>query len=93
MKKVYVLDTNVLLSDPNAINSFEDNDVILPFAVLEELDNHKNRPDEIDNTHVDVYTNGLTYAIERFKNSDIAGHVTLLKGERSALATEASRIL
>lgn len=47
MKKTYVLDTNVLLSDPNAIFSFEDNDLIIPMAVLEELDNHKTRLDEV----------------------------------------------
>lgn len=45
--KTFVLDTNVLLSDPNAINSFEEHDVVIPLAVLEELDNQKNRPDEV----------------------------------------------
>lgn len=49
--------------------------------------------EQIDNTHVDAYTNGLTYAVERFKEYEIAGHVTLLKGERSELATLASKIL
>lgn len=49
--------------------------------------------DQIDNVHVDVYTNGLTYAIEKFKQYPMAGHVTLIKGERSALATLASKIL
>ena len=49
--------------------------------------------DQIDTPHVDVFTNGLTYAIERFKDQPIAGHITLLKGERSALATIASQIL
>jgi len=49
--------------------------------------------EQIDNVHVDVYTNGLTYAIEKFKDYPIAGHVSLLKGERSALATLASQIL
>jgi PhoH-like ATPase len=49
--------------------------------------------EQIDNAHVDVYTNGLTYAVEKFKDSPIAGHVTLTKGERSELATIASRIL
>lgn len=48
---------------------------------------------QIDNIHVDIYTNGLTYAIERFKEHPIAGHVTLQKGERSQLATIASQIL
>ena len=47
MKKTYVLDTNVLLSDPNAIFSFDDNDLIVPMAVLEELDHHKSRLDEV----------------------------------------------
>ena len=49
--------------------------------------------EQIDNVHVDAYSNGLTYAIEKFKDYPIAGHVTLLKGERSELATIASKIL
>jgi len=42
MKKTYVLDTNVIIQSPAALYSFEDNEVILPVAVLEELDKHKN---------------------------------------------------
>ena len=49
--------------------------------------------EQIDNVHVDSFTNGLTHAIEKFKDYDISGHVTLLKGERSDLATLASKIL
>ena len=49
--------------------------------------------EQIDNVDVDVYTNGLTYAIEKFKEHSISAHVTLLKGERSELATLASKIL
>lgn len=49
--------------------------------------------EQIDNVHVDTFTNGLTYAVEKFKEYDISGHVTLLKGERSELATLASKIL
>ena len=41
MKKNYVLDTNVLLHDPHAILKFEDNDLILPIYVLEEIDAFK----------------------------------------------------
>jgi len=41
MKKNYVLDTNVLLHDPYAILKFEDNDLILPIYVLEEIDGFK----------------------------------------------------
>jgi PhoH-like ATPase len=41
MKKVFVLDTNVLLHDPTAMFRFEDNDVILPITIIEELDRFK----------------------------------------------------
>ncbi len=41
MPKRFVLDTSVLLFDHNAILNFEDNDVIIPITVLEELDNFK----------------------------------------------------
>jgi PhoH-like ATPase len=41
MKKNYVLDTNVLLYDPHAIFKFEDNDVIIPIFVIEEVDQFK----------------------------------------------------
>ena len=41
MVKIYVLDTNVLLQSPEALFSFEDNIVVIPVVVLEELDNMK----------------------------------------------------
>jgi PhoH-like ATPase len=46
-KKIYVLDTNVLLSDPNALYSYKKNDVVLPLKVLEEVDKHKKRQDGV----------------------------------------------
>ncbi len=46
MKKNYVLDTNVLLHDPHAILKFEDNDLIIPIYVLEEIDNFKREATE-----------------------------------------------
>ncbi|KXS50067.1 MAG: PhoH-like ATPase [Halanaerobium sp. 4-GBenrich] len=47
MKKIFVLDTNVLLNDPRAIYSFEDNDVVIPLAVLEEIDNLKTKSSDL----------------------------------------------
>ncbi|MDQ0231312.1 PhoH family protein [Metabacillus malikii] len=47
MRKIYVLDTNVLLQDPNSIFSFEENEVIIPAVVLEEVDSKKRYMDEI----------------------------------------------
>ena len=41
MKKIYVLDTNVLIQAPHALKCFDDNEVVLPLVVLEELDTHK----------------------------------------------------
>ncbi len=46
-KKVFVLDTNVLIHDPHSIFSFEDNSVVLPFVVIEELDGLKKGHGEI----------------------------------------------
>ncbi len=47
MKKIYVLDTNVLLHDPNSVLAFEDNEVVIPAVVLEEIDSKKRNADEI----------------------------------------------
>ena len=41
MIKTYVVDTNVLIQAPYAVQCFEDNHVVLPVVVLEELDNLK----------------------------------------------------
>lgn len=38
MKKTYIIDTNVLIQSPNAIENFEDNEVVIPLVVVEELD-------------------------------------------------------
>lgn len=40
-KRIYVLDTNVLMHDPTALFKFEEHDVYLPMQVMEELDNAK----------------------------------------------------
>ncbi|MDG1237681.1 MAG: PhoH family protein [Flavobacteriales bacterium] len=41
LKKIFVLDTSVILHDHNSLNCFEENDVAIPITVLEELDNFK----------------------------------------------------
>lgn len=45
--KTFVLDTNVLLHDPQALESFTDNMIVLPMAVIEELDKFKTHNDEL----------------------------------------------
>jgi PhoH-like ATPase len=49
--------------------------------------------EQIDNMYTNETSNGLAYAIEKFKNSELSGHITFKKGERSRIATEASKIL
>ena len=50
-------------------------------------------PAQIDNPYLDASSNGLTYVVEKFRDSHIAAHVTLTKGERSELAEIAANIL
>jgi len=46
-RKLFVLDTNIMMSDPSALYRFEEHDVYLPMVVLEELDSHKTGLSEI----------------------------------------------
>ncbi|HHH85001.1 MAG TPA: PhoH family protein, partial [Firmicutes bacterium] len=50
-------------------------------------------PHQIDNPYLDAESNGLTYLIQRFKGERIFGHITLVKSERSMLASLAAEIL
>ena len=50
-------------------------------------------PYQIDNPYVDSSSNGLTYLVERFKGQKISAHITMMKGERSALAELAANLL
>lgn len=47
MKKIFVLDTNVLLHDPHAIFAFDEHEVVIPAVVLEEIDTKKRNADEL----------------------------------------------
>ena len=49
--------------------------------------------EQIDNVYTNETSNGLTYAIEKFKHAELAGHITFRKGERSKIATLASKVL
>ncbi len=57
-KKTFVLDTNVLLHDYNCIYKFEENDIVIPIIVLEELDRFKKGNDLI-NYHAREFTREL----------------------------------
>lgn len=60
-KKTFVIDTNVLLYDPYAIKNFQENEVVIPLIVLEELDSLKKHSSELGNNARNVirYIDGL----------------------------------
>jgi len=57
-KKLFIIDTNVLLHDYKCIYNFEENDVIIPIVVLEELDKFK-RGNDLINFHAREFTREL----------------------------------
>ena len=40
-RKIFIIDTNVILHDSSCINHFHEHDIVVPIVVLEELDNFK----------------------------------------------------
>jgi PhoH-like ATPase len=50
-------------------------------------------PYQIDNPYVDSTNNGLIHVVNKFKTEKLAGHISLSKGERSALAELAANLL
>ncbi|MBN1352642.1 PhoH family protein [candidate division KSB1 bacterium] len=57
-KKIFILDTNVILHDSSCIYQFQDNDVILPITILEELDHFK-KGNESVNFHAREFVRAL----------------------------------
>ncbi len=47
MKRTYVIDTNVFLTNANSVYEFNNNDVVIPLKVLDEIDKHKKRQDSV----------------------------------------------
>ncbi|NOT89408.1 MAG: PhoH family protein [Lysobacter sp.] len=75
-KRIYVLDTNVLMHDPTALFKFEEHDVFLPMQVIEELDNAKKGTSEASRNarQVSRFINEL---IETHGSDKIATGLTL----------------
>ncbi|HWM88895.1 MAG TPA: PhoH family protein [Kofleriaceae bacterium] len=88
-KKNYVLDTNVLLHDPRAIYSFEDNNVIIPIFVIDEIDTFKKDQSELGRNarHVarmlDSHRNGNS--LSKLVPLENGGGLMIALGSRSPL--------
>ena len=48
---------------------------------------------QIDNAYLNCVSNGLSVVVEKFKESSLASHISLLKGERSEIASVAATLL
>ncbi len=77
-RKIFVIDTNVLLHDPDAIRKFKGNDVVIPLAVLEELDGLKRQSDELGKNarHVMRYID----SIKNIKSNNIYNGIEIENG-------------
>lgn len=90
-KKIFVLDTSVILYNHNAIHSFDDNDVAIPITVLEELDNFKKGNDTINFEArefiriIDKLSNKATLTRWRSLGSSKGGKFKVVMNEQSEL--------
>ena len=73
--KTFVLDTNVLLHSSHSIEAFQDNDVVIPMAVIEELDKFKKNSDELGRNARAVIRN-----LDRLRQTDPNTPGQLLRG-------------
>jgi PhoH-like ATPase len=77
-KKTFVLDTNVLLHDPEAITKFAKNNVVIPVTVLEELDKMKRFPNDLGKNSRAVFR--LLDSIHTLGSGDLHRGVTIENG-------------
>ncbi len=75
-KRIYVLDTNVLMHDPTALFRFEEHDVYLPMMVLEELDAAKKGTSEVSR-NVRQVSRFLSELVESHGDSELDGGIPL----------------
>src|SRR5688572_22891847 len=89
--KNYILDTNVLLHDPNSLLNFQDNSVIIPIEVLEEIDRFKR-----ESTELGQNARNISRMLDGFRaqghlsdgvNLPNGGHLRILVGKPEMAAT------
>ncbi len=88
-KRIYALDTNVLLHDPTALFRFEEHDVFIPMTVLEELDNRKQGVSEISRNGRQI-SRFLSELIEHGKTNGIRDGLELAKAQGVPMARSAT---
>ena len=81
--KLFVLDTNVLMHDPTSLFRFEEHDVYIPMAILEELDNNKKGVSEVSRNARQA-SRYLDELISHAESSIAEGIALELHGDKSA---------
>ncbi|WP_070963152.1 PhoH family protein [Vibrio sonorensis] len=88
-RKLFVLDTNILLHEPLAIYSFQEHDVVIPMTVLEELDRIKDSKRDVardarvairalEALFKDATPDEITEGIPMNRESEVTGHISIL---------------
>ncbi|SME96100.1 PhoH family protein [Pseudobacteriovorax antillogorgiicola] len=96
MKKVFILDTNVLLSNPLCIYKFDDNDVVIPISVIEEVDTFKKDMSDIGRNAREVSRildklrdrGTLSSGISIFEDRDDSGQLFVYLGHNMEILPE-----
>ncbi len=76
-KKLYVLDTNVLLHDPTSVTAFNEHRIVLPMTVLEELDTIKDRHDKTVSREARIAINMIDKVVAAASPQQIQGGVEI----------------
>ena len=96
-RKIYVLDTNVLLHDPTAITTFAEHQVVIPMTVLEELDHIKDRRDKTVSREARIAIQMIDRVVGEASPQDIQQGVdmpgTTLQGPVGTLAIYPDQLL
>ncbi len=85
-KKTFVIDTNVLLYDPDAIHQFPADDVVIPLTVLEELDAMKRLPNELGKNSRQIIRD--LDSLKNLEQGDLHTGVRLENGSRIRIQLE-----
>lgn len=92
-KKIFILDTNVILHDSSCIHHFDEHDIIITRAGEGTKIVLTGDISQIDHPYLGIRSNGLSNLIDKMQGQNLYAHIDLRKGERSDLAELASNIL
>ena len=96
MKKVFILDTNVLLNNPLSLFQFDDNDIVIPISVIEEIDTFKKDQSDIGRNAREVSRildrlrgrGTLSAGIPVFEERPDSGHIFVYLGHNMDILPE-----